>query len=255
MEDYEAYPIGDAGASITFVDYAVQALLALTVSEKFPYPVIARYDALFLNPAERHDLRRQVLQAVKTTVSLRPIPSEESILDAIGYGASEDCQSHRWVINPIDDSADCIKGNVYSINLALVLGGEVLLSVIGLPRLVDETGVGALLVSVRGEGAVRLNMELDQTSLVTLDRKEIVARLQNYIRQSTNVSSLGFAAAAALLADTSIFANESLRVKHAGLVLGEIPVYLVLPWRYGQEDFIWKHAGMCVFRYLLESIF
>lgn len=140
---------------VTVADYAVQALVAHGLGERFPgEPLVAEETAEHLAGAP------DVLDAVTEFVARRIQGARPAdLLEWIDRGAAAGTDSGRyWVLDPIDGTKGYLRGGQYVVALALVDTGEVRLGVLGCPNLAEDcrpefSQEGRLVVAVRGQGA------------------------------------------------------------------------------------------------------
>jgi 3'(2'), 5'-bisphosphate nucleotidase len=140
---------------VTVADFASQALVGCLLSQSFAAdPLIAEEDAHEL----RDPAQRPILEKVSGFVQrVLPEATPEAVCDWIDRGGAETGERF-WTLDPIDGTKGFLRGEQYAVALALIIGGEVQLGVLGCPNLsegatVDLGGSGSLVVAVRGQGA------------------------------------------------------------------------------------------------------
>ncbi|KAI1012679.1 hypothetical protein LB504_008442 [Fusarium proliferatum] len=158
---------------VTVADFAVQALLTATIKNAFPEDkVVGEEDASDLrqNPVlmERVWQLFEGVAGDEDTVSLCKLPeSREQMCDLIDEcGASSPSAAGRtWVFDPIDGTKTYLIGQLYAINMALLVDGEQTVGIVGAPNLsidakaplknedIDATGKGCIFFAVKGHGA------------------------------------------------------------------------------------------------------
>lgn len=165
----------DDFSPVTIADFAVQALLIATFRDAFPRDkFVGEEDAseLRLHPAllERvWNLLGQVYQnAVSAKTCTLPQSKEQmcDLIDLAGAGRPAGEGSGRtWVFDPIDGTKTYLKGQLYAINIGLVVDGKQAVGVVGCPNMsmdakaplqnqdVDPSGAGCILYAVKGNGA------------------------------------------------------------------------------------------------------
>lgn len=157
---------------VTVADFAIQALLARTLTDGFPSDRCVGEESageLRRNPA----LSSRVLAILDQAVGDDPprFPSVDdlcAVIDSCTTASTSgaDSPSGRvWVVDPIDGTKTFIRREQYAINIALLDRGRQLLGVVACPLLsmdatspvvdssVDPTGVGSILYAVCGHGA------------------------------------------------------------------------------------------------------
>ncbi|RMJ17822.1 hypothetical protein CDV36_002487 [Fusarium kuroshium] len=158
---------------VTVADFAVQALLTATIKHAFPEDhVVGEEDASDLrkNPVlmERVWELLSRIASDHDTPSLCQLPAtREQMCDLIDEcGASSPGASVRtWIFDPIDGTKTYLRGELYAINMALLLDGEQVAGIVGAPNLsidakaplrnenIDTTGQGCIFFAVKGHGA------------------------------------------------------------------------------------------------------
>ncbi|CAF3476856.1 hypothetical protein SNK04_002004 [Fusarium graminearum] len=167
---------------VTVADFAVQALLTATIKNAFPEDkVVGEEDASDLRQnsvlMERvWDLLMRVA-GDEDTPSLCQLPStREQMCDLIDEcGASSPSSSGRtWIFDPIDGTKTYLKGQLYAINMALLVDGEQVAGIVGAPNLsidakaplknedIDPKGEGCIFFAVKGHGAYVRPLSSDQ---------------------------------------------------------------------------------------------
>lgn len=134
---------------VTLADYAVQALVARLLLQRFPHdPLVAEEE-----PGEAGDLEAlaSFLKPVLPEVTPPQIPQW------IARGAGPP-NGRFWTLDPVDGTKGFLRGEQYAVALALVEDGQVVLGALGCPNLnqqaeVDLGGAGARALAVRGAGA------------------------------------------------------------------------------------------------------
>ncbi|KAK0668745.1 putative 3',5'-bisphosphate nucleotidase [Cercophora samala] len=157
---------------VTVADFAIQALLAGTLSEAFPDDGLVgeeSADELRGNPR----LLQQVAAVLKVAQGWEA-RDENHVCDVIDLCKGEG-KGRTWVFDPIDGTKTFLKGKQYAINIALLAkregrgSREEIVSVVACPLLdwtlgtggggevindasVDKTGRGAVIYCVKGHG-------------------------------------------------------------------------------------------------------
>ncbi|KAF9772066.1 hypothetical protein IL306_010248 [Fusarium sp. DS 682] len=167
---------------VTVADFAVQALLTATIKNAFPEDkVVGEEDASDLRQnsvlMERVWKLLEKLAGDQDTVSLCKLPeSREQMCDLIDEcGASSPSSTGRtWVFDPIDGTKTYLLGQLYAINMALLVGGEQTVGIVGAPNLsidaraplkdedIDPSGEGCIFFTVKGHGAYIRPLRTDQ---------------------------------------------------------------------------------------------
>lgn len=150
----------DDRSPVTVADFASQALVSLLLAEAFPDDcLVAEEDSTALHdPAESLTLE----QVTHFVGRFEPEVTPETVCDWIDRGRAD--PAHRfWTLDPIDGTKGFLRGDQYAVALALIVGGQVQLGVLGCPSLNSppDTGdlrstnmgsLGTLVVAGRGRG-------------------------------------------------------------------------------------------------------
>ncbi|KID85289.1 myo-inositol-1(or 4)-monophosphatase [Metarhizium guizhouense ARSEF 977] len=158
---------------VTVADFAIQALLIATFRHAFP-------GDRFVGEEDASGLRRNELLLSRVWDLLRairhdgdedasPVQSREHVcqlIDLAGSTAPGGKGSGRtWVFDPIDGTRTYVRGELYAINVALLVDGEQVLGSVGCPNMsmdaaaplgnrdIDPLGRGCIVFAVRGHGA------------------------------------------------------------------------------------------------------
>ncbi|RGP61231.1 3 2, 5 -bisphosphate nucleotidase [Fusarium longipes] len=167
---------------VTVADFAVQALLTATIKHAFPEDrVVGEEDASDLR--QNSVLMERVWELLRRvagdedTPSLCQLPStREQMCDLIDEcGASSPASTGRtWVFDPIDGTKTYLRGQLYAINMALLVDGEQVAGIVGAPNLsidakaplknenIDPKDEGCIFFAVRGHGAYVRPLRSDQ---------------------------------------------------------------------------------------------
>ncbi|KAL6920544.1 hypothetical protein FSST1_004570 [Fusarium sambucinum] len=167
---------------VTVADFAVQALLTATIKNAFPEDrVVGEEDASDLrqNPVLMERVWDLLMRVAgdDDTPSLCQLPStREQMCDLIDEcGASSPASTGRtWVFDPIDGTKTYLKGQLYAINMALLVDGEQVVGIVGAPNLsidakvplknedIDPKGEGCIFFAIKGHGSYIRPLGSDQ---------------------------------------------------------------------------------------------
>ncbi len=227
---------------VTITDFSCQALINHRILEDFPDALImGEEDALLLRSPENHLIKEKIVDQLK---EFDPSFDETHILSAIERGNYGGSSSARfWVLDPIDGTRGFIRNEQYAVALALIENGEVVLGILGCPRLDLPDGMGALMWAIKGEGAFIRPLDGKKISPVHISKD---LYLRNLIFCEPKVTSSHHHAAAAeiatlLHADPQSFRLDS-QCKYAVVALGQAAVYLRVPFSFQHKEKIWDHA-------------
>ena len=233
---------------VTVADFGAQALICRALGDAFPADVVvAEEDSEALR--ENSDLLKQVVDYVNRFSERQPVQAE-TVCDWIDRGRGE-VGERFWTLDPIDGTKGFLRKDQYAIALALVVGGEVKLGVLGCPNLpqrLDDPGAerGWLFVAVRGEGA---HMHpLDGEGSEALHVKEAPHRFAESFESVHSDQNAQIEIARRLQITEPPIRMDS-QVKYGLVARGDASVYLRLshPAHPDYRECIWDHAaGMLI---------
>ena len=233
---------------VTVADFGAQALICRALGDAFPSDVIvAEEDSEALR--ENSDLLKQVVDYVNRFSERQPVQAE-TVCDWIDRGRGE-VGERFWTLDPIDGTKGFLRKDQYAIALALVVGGEVKLGVLGCPNLpqrLDDPGAerGWLFVAVRGEGA---HMHpLDGEGSEALHVKEKPHRFAESFESVHSDQNAQIEIARRLQITDPPIRMDS-QAKYGLVARGDASVYLRLshPAHPDYRECIWDHAaGMLI---------
>lgn len=160
---------------VTVADFAVQVLLTSTIKNAFPQDrVVGEEDAADLRKnnvlMERvWDLLTRIADDTDT-LSLCKLPETREqmcdLIDECGASSPGGPGSGRtWIFDPIDGTKTYVRGELYAINVALLVDGVQTVGVVGCPNMsikaqaplknenIDPSGEGCIVFAVKGHGA------------------------------------------------------------------------------------------------------
>ena len=232
---------------VTVADYAVQALAAHKLGERFPGEGLVAEET-----SEQLASSPDVLETVTDFVGRRIAGARPAdVIDWIDRGAGAGTKARAyWVLDPIDGTKGYLRGGQYAVALALIEDGQVRLGVLGCPNLDDDCrpamGHGRLVVAVRGQGAwqgapdgagpfepIRVSLQSDPRQ---------ARLLRSHEAGHTNVGQIE-ALARALQIEAEPVLMDS-QAKCAVLAAGhaEIMLRLLSPDRQDYREKIWDQA-------------
>ena len=218
---------------VTVADFGSQAIVCEALAAAFPEdPVIGEEDAASMRES---DLLGQVVDHVRR---LRPNADAGAVCDWIDRGGHSEYEHRFWTLDPIDGTKGFLRGGHYAVALALVIGGEPVVGVLGCP------GFGAIFSAVKGKGACaepigggeRTPVYSSNTGDPSLARfcESVEAAHSAHDEHEIIAKRLGIT-------------MESIRMdsqaKYAAVARGEADIYLRLPKSQTYVETIWDHAA------------
>ena len=233
---------------VTVADFASQAAICLHLLDNAPEdPIVAEEDSSALRrPENAPFLDRIGLELEHVGIQHA---GHSDIFRWIDRGNATGAADRFWTLDPIDGTKGFLRGEQYAIALALIVEGDIQVSVLGCPNLpvtADQTlPRGLLLTAVRGQGATA--GPLDGTAAaspisVSGTRDSTQSRFCESV-ESGHSSHDRSARVAQLLGITRPPARMDSQAKYAAVARGDADIYLRLPVRRGYVEKIWDHAG------------
>lgn len=231
---------------VTITDFSVQALINMHLMEAFPNDeIMGEEDALFLRNPQNSVIKAKVVEQIER---IFPGIDENEILDAIDRGGCEGGKKGRfWVLDPIDGTKGFIRQEPYAIALALVEDGEVVLGILGCPRLsLKGHQGGGLFVAVKEEGASLIPYDTLKAVPLHVATSDKIIYCEPHETSRTHSHSIAFEIAKKVHAHPHPFRLDS-QCKYAQVAHGECAIYLRIPTNHAPPEKIWDHAaGMIV---------
>ncbi len=218
---------------VTVADFGSQAIVCRALAAAFPEdPVIGEEDSASLRES---DLLAQVVEQV---VRLRPEADERAVCEWIDRGDSSDYEHRFWTLDPIDGTRGFLRGGHYAVALALLIGGEPVVGVLGCPKL------GAIFSAVSGAGARAEPIGGGEATPVHASNTgdPSLARLCESVEAAHSAHDEH-----AIIAKRLGITSESIRMdsqaKYAAVARGDADIYLRLPRSQTYVEKIWDHAA------------
>jgi len=248
----------DDQSPVTVADYAVQAIIALSLADNLPETdrlIVGEEDAKELRGNGQTAIRAAVLEAVRTW---RPQVTEEEMLHAIDGCDHDGTGSGYFALDPVDGTKGFLRGQHYAIALGRIEDGKVVAGVMGCPNLsinqshplneVDPCGV--VYAASKGSGAWEF-ADCNPTS----SPMRIVAQQYDESRplrfcesaekgHSNRGDSEQIIEAIGTRGEPARLDSQC---KYALVARGQADGYLRLPTSREYVEKIWDHAaGMCI---------
>jgi len=237
---------------VTIADFGSQALVCRILGEAFPTdPVIGEEDASALQEAGNETMLDRVVQQVSDVIG---DTDADQVCRWIDRGNAKTYSPRFWTLDPIDGTKGFLRGQQYAIALALVIGGEIELAVLGCPNLgpvLDgDRGDGTVLVAIRGAGTWQLPLigEADPVRVRASDESN-PTRIRFCESVEAAHSAHGDSARLAThLAIAAAPARLDSQAKYAVVARGEAEAYLRLPRDNKYREKVWDHGAgvLCV---------
>jgi 3'(2'), 5'-bisphosphate nucleotidase len=235
---------------VTVADFAVQALVARRLYERFPdAALIGEENAATLRAEAGREALEQIDKFVRTRI---PEATPAAICDWIDRGAGAPPASF-WTLDPVDGTKGFLRRDQYAVALALIEDGKVQVGALGCPELEDASrpaqgGAGSLVLAARGRGAWTLPLEAASASWRRLIVSPISETSGARLLRSVEKSHTDAGGIAQLVAQLGIMADPvamDSQAKYAVLAAGggEILLRLLSPARPDYRETIWDQAA------------
>lgn len=233
---------------VTVADFASQAIVCKLIGDAFPDDAIVGEE----NSSElRSSDHAAQLQRVHREVEQAGISGQSAeVCQWIDRGSSPGGVSRFWTLDPIDGTKGFLRGEQYAISLALIVDGQIELSVLGCPNLPARDSwdkqTGALFSAIRGEGA-RLWL-LDEVAAapqvvrVSGTARGSMARFCESVETGHN-SQDTTGKIRQLLGSEATPRRLDSQAKYGVVARGEADLYLRMPTKSSYHEKIWDHAG------------
>ncbi|XGB43308.1 MAG: 3'(2'),5'-bisphosphate nucleotidase [Nodosilinea sp. LVE1205-7] len=229
---------------VTIADFGAQAIICRSLAMAFPDdPVVGEEDGFDLRKPGMETILDPLTDQVGRLIS-GSTPAQ--VLDWIDHGNG--AVGHRyWTLDPIDGTKGFLRGDQYAIALALVVGGDLKVGVLGCPFLsFDGQDRGLLFVAVRGQGAMMMTLqgEAAQPLRVMDDRASLNHRFVESVEAGHGDQAQQGAIARAVGITAPSMRMDS-QAKYAAVAAGQAVLYLRLPSPKSPNyrEKIWDHAA------------
>jgi len=222
---------------VTLADFSIQALINLHLLSAFPQDkIMGEEDADDLRNPKNSALAENICKEVRI---FHPELTNGMILDAIDAGNFAGGSRERfWVLDPIDGTKGFIRGEGYAVALALIVNGEVVLGILGCPKL-SETG--GMLIAVKGGGCFFLGFEEDAEEVPLHVAENTLPEGVVYCDPEASSLAKGYAVAQAMGAKAEPLTLDNL-CQYALVAMGETSIYLRFPSSEHHHEKLWDHA-------------
>jgi HAL2 family 3'(2'),5'-bisphosphate nucleotidase len=235
----------DDKSPVTVADFASQAIVCRVLSSLFKGdPIVGEETAADLLSDERRPFLDRVVSLLQ---GVEPDSTREAVCRWIDAGLGN-VGSRYWTLDPIDGTKGFLRGEQYAVSLALIVDGEIQVSILGCPNL-EARGYarpGCLYSAVRGQGASVRTIDDEglspQPVMVSVKKQPSSARFCESV-ESGHSSHGRSAQIAQLLGITAEPVRLDSQAKYAVVARGEAEAYLRLPTKAGYREKIWDHAG------------
>jgi len=233
---------------VTIADYGSQAIICKALQSAFPEdPVIGEEDATELRQLENTafvDRIHQELQEVDVNTTA------DEFLAWIDHANAKQYCDRFWTLDPIDGTKGFLRKEQYAVALALIVNGEIVLGLLGCPKLTcsleNQEQSGSLLFAIRDCGSYELPVFGSAANARTIEVSSTADTAQARLCESVE-SGHSAHSRSAHIADQLGINQEPVRLdsqaKYATVARGAADIYLRLPAKKGYQEKIWDHAA------------
>jgi len=234
---------------VTVADFAAQALVSSVLAEAFPNdPLVAEEDAADLRAPAGNSTLIQVTDFVGRFLSRI---TSQAVCEAIDRGTAAPAQRF-WTLDPVDGTKGFLRGGQYAVALALIVDGQVQVSVLGCPGLSeasrpDSRGPGSLVAAVRGQGvwSTPLNVSGEFTHLQVSQRSDPgeARLLRSFEADHTNTDQLDEVIRALHIQAPPVAMDSQAKYAVLAAGAGDLLLRLLSPKQPDYREKIWDQAA------------
>ncbi len=224
---------------VTVADFGAQAVVCSILRSRLgAVAVVGEESAADL--VDQPALLAGATALVSATIG-RPVTSAE-LVDWVGLGAASPTGRY-WTLDPIDGTKGFVRGDQYATALALIDDGEVVLGVLGCPRLETIAGSGVLFVAAGGTTEAYSSDDPTSHPVTVADPMSLAqARFCESVESGHSDHDQSSEIADRLGISTDPYRIDS-QCKYGALARGDASIYLRLPTRADYVEKIWDHAA------------
>ena len=236
---------------VTIADYASQAVICRSLKELFPDDdILAEEHSLDLLEGKNPGVAAALIDLINSQGG--PAASLYEICAWIN--CSPDGNAKRtWILDPIDGTKGFIRGDQYAIALALKVGDDLVLGVLGCPNVAyDSDRLGCLFVAQRQSGARQIYLGDEKIEKPISVSADAAGPNMNFVEgvEAGHTDHSTHSDLCAALGTTLKPVRLDSQAKYAIVARGEASAYLRLQPDLTYRQKIWDHAAGCV---LLEE--
>lgn len=233
---------------VTVADFASQAIVCKIIGDAFPQDAIVGEEDSAELRAESHASQLQRVVSEVELAGLRGTAAD--VCGWIDRGNSQGGVSRFWTLDPIDGTKGFLRGEQYAVSLALIVNGQIEVSILGCPNLPAadawDKEVGALFSAVRGQGAHlrKLDDEADAPQVVRVSgtARGSMARFCESVESGHNAQDVT-GRIRQILGSGAAPSRLDSQAKYGVVARGEADLYLRMPTKATYSEKIWDHAG------------
>ena len=235
---------------VTVADFTAQAIICRILKDRFPdIPIVAEERSDVLRKPENEEILKKILHYLPRNTRLGRTVEKDELFHDIDLGQGEPTTDIFWALDPIDGTKGFLRGEQFAIALALIVGGEVHLGILGCPNL-QLTGhvcrEGCLLYATKGGGAGSREMETGSNEKIrvsTITEPQKMRFVESYVSTHSNMDMQLQIAETLGIAGVPVQMDS--QVKYGVVGTGNAEIYLRIPHPKTPDyrEKIWDHAA------------
>lgn len=236
---------------VTVADFAVQALVAKRLADRFADHVLVGEESA---ATLREEVGSQSLERITHFVAQQiPEATADDVCRWIDHGAGAP-PARFWTLDPVDGTKGFLRGEQYAVALAYVVEGQVEIGVLGCPELEDAChphvgGPGTLAVAVRGQGTHCTALEglgddyWRQLEVSSRSHAAEARMLRSVEAAHTNTGEIGQLIARLAIAAEPVALDSQAKYVVLAAGAGDVLVRLLSKSRPDYRECIWDQAA------------
>lgn len=228
---------------VTVADFAVQAIVARTLSQVFPGSVLVGEES---SDALRDDANREVLNAICRFVGAAHAKvNGADICQWIDSGRGEATGSF-WTLDPIDGTKGFLRKEQYAIAIAQIEDGHVVFGALACPNLNLSGSTGAILVAARGQGCYLVpdpGQPAVQLFVSAISEPAQIRLLRSVETGHTNISQIDRIAERLRITAAPVPMDSQAKYAALSMGAGDAILRLLSPKKLDYKECIWDQAA------------
>jgi 3'(2'), 5'-bisphosphate nucleotidase len=213
---------------VTVADFASQAAIGRALSAEFPNDPVMSEESSAMLKTDPHLLKQ--VQAL--------IPGD--VMRWIEHGRTDRTAQRFWTVDPVDGTKGFLRGGQYAVALALIVGGQVQVGVLGCPNLDG----GVIFSAVRGSGSLVRPLESDRPSPIHVSSTDnpAEARLCESVESAHSDHDKSQALIQKLGLRHAPIRMDS-QAKYGVVARGSAELFIRFPRSTERRENVWDHAA------------
>ena len=234
---------------VTIADFASQAIICRMLNNSNPdIPVVGEEDSRSLKDPANELIVENILKFLNKNEEMNQIVNKDNLMSSIDLGDQEPSELF-WTLDPIDGTKGFLRGDQFSIALALIKNGRVVMGILGCPNLSfpeNSSQEGYLLYAVRGAGTKVMNVSTNKVSIARVSNNlnfEDMKFVQSYESKHGNLGRQGEIAKSLNIKKDPIQIDSQVKYGIVSMARAEIYLRIPHPKTPDYKEKIWDHAA------------